>query len=348
MNQVDVYTKVLSLASGYLSKNLLYCSWQVTYRCNFRCSFCHYWKMKTDPKEELTISEFASGARKLKKIGTMIVSLAGGEPMIRKDLPELVRVVSAYHLPFITTNGWLVTQKKAKQLFESGLMGAAVSIDFPEEKKHDENRGKEGAFKKAVQAVRYFVEAKSSRFQRVDVTTVLLKENLDQIEKLVILAKNLGAEFTLQPYSDLKTVKSEYDFYVDQEVSKHLLELKKKHPNFKSSIEYLRRFDQFFNGGVDRCQAGRLFFNIDQKGDIAKCVEDLKNPIGNIKTMEIQEVRSKLLKKQRENGCKCCWYGCRGEVECFYTWDGMKSSLGRILAHRGTDYMAYAKGKNNQ
>jgi MoaA/NifB/PqqE/SkfB family radical SAM enzyme len=242
-NPMDVYRKAFNLASGYLCRNLLYCSWQVTYRCNFRCSFCHYWKMQTDAKEELTISDFGSGAQKLKNIGTMIVSLAGGEPMMRKDLPELVRVVSAYHFPFITTNGWLVTQNKAKQLFESGLMGVAVSIDFPEEKKHDENRGKEGAFRRTVQAVKYFVEAKSNRFRRVDITAVLLKENSDQIEELIILAKKLGAEFTLQPYSDLKTVKSEYDFSVDREVSKHLLELKRKYPNFKSSIEYLRRFD---------------------------------------------------------------------------------------------------------
>lgn len=288
--------------------------------------------MKTDPKEELTVSDFASGARKLKRIGTMIVSLAGGEPLIRKDLPEIVGVVSAYHFPFITTNGWLVTAEKARRLFESGLMGAAVSIDFPEKKKHDENRGKEGAFEKAVQAVKHFVEAKNNRFQRVDVTAVLLKENLDQIEKLIILSKSLGAEFTLQPYSDLKTVRSEGDFYVDREVSEDLLKLKRKYSNFKSSDEYLKRFDQFFTGAVDHCQAGRLFFNIDQKGDIAKCVEDLKNPIGNIKTIEPEEMRSKLLRKQMENNCACCWYGCRGEVECFYTWKGLKNSMGRISA----------------
>jgi MoaA/NifB/PqqE/SkfB family radical SAM enzyme len=290
--------------------------------------------MKTGPEEELTVSDFASGALKLKKIGTMIVSLAGGEPMIRKDLPELVRVVSAYHFPFITTNGWLVTQNKARQLFESGLMGAAVSIDFADEKKHDENRGKEGAFRRAVQAVRFFVEAKTNRFQRVDITAVLMKENLDQLEKIILLAKSLGAEFTLQPYSDLKTIQSEQDFYVDREVSEHLLKLKRKYPNFKSSPEYLRRFDQFFNGGVNHCQAGRLFFNVDQKGNIAKCVEDLKNPIGNIKTMEMQKMRTELLRKQEENKCSCCWYGCRGEVECFYTWNGLKGSLGRILAHK--------------
>ena len=341
------YRKVLSLTSGYFSKSLLYCSWQVTYRCNFRCSFCHYWKMKTDPKEELTVSDFASGAQKLKQIGTMIVSLAGGEPLIRKDLPELVQEVSAYHFPFITTNGWLVTQEKAKQLFSSGLMGAAVSIDFPEDKKHDQNRGREGAFRRAIEAVKYFVEAKSNRFQKVDITAVLLKENLDQMEKLIILAKNLGAEFTLQPYSDLKTVRSERDFSVDREVSKHLLQLKKKYPNFKSSTEYLGRFDQFLNGGVDRCQAGRLFFNIDQRGEIAKCVEDLKNPIGNIRTVEINEMKSKLLKKQEENECKCCWYGCRGEVECFYTWNGIRSSLGRIFAYKGTDHMACLSGSDN-
>lgn len=259
--------------------------------------------------------------------------------MIRKDLPEIVSAVSPYHFPFITTNGWLVTSEKAKRLFGAGLMGAVVSLDFTDEKKHDENRGKEGAFKRAVAAVKYFVEAKTSKFQRVDITAVLLKENIDEIEKLIIFAKKLGAEFTLQPYAHIKTDGHDgagiSDHTITQEVSDHLLKLKKKYPNFKSTPEYLRRFDEFFQGGIDGCQAGRLFFNIDQKGDIAKCVEDLKNPVGNIRTIGIDELKNALLQKQRENRCKDCWYGCRGEVECFYTWNGVKNTLARIISRNG-------------
>ena len=339
MTQADVYKKSFDLAFSYLSKSILYCSWQVTYRCNFRCSFCGYWKMNTRKEEELKVADFALGARKLKKIGPMFVSLAGGEPMIRRDLPEIVSAVSDYHFPFITTNGWLVTSEKAKRLFGAGLMGAVVSLDFADEKKHDENRGKEGAFKKAVAAVKYFMEAKRNKFQKVNVTAVLLKENIDEIEKLIILAKKMGAEFTLQPYANIKAdglnceVSSEH--IITQDVSAHLLKLKKKYPHFKSTPEYLRRFDEFFQGGIDNCQAGRLFFNIDQKGDIAKCVEDMENPVGNIKTIGIEELRNALLQKQRENRCKDCWYGCRGEVECFYTWNGIKNTLARIISKDG-------------
>ena len=295
--------------------------------------------MKTRKEEELSVSDFASGARKLKKIGSMFVSLAGGEPMIRRDLPEIVKAVSFYHFPFITTNGWLVTPEKAKRLFQSGLMGAVVSLDFTDEKKHDENRGKEGAFKRAVAAVKYFVEARRNKLQKVDITTVLLKENIDEIEKLIIFAKKLGAEFTLQPYANIKAdglnheVASEH--IITQEVSAHLLKLKKKYPNFRSTPEYIRRFDEFFQKGIGNCQAGRLFFNIDQKGDIAKCVEDLKNPVGNIRSIGIEELKNALLQKQRENRCKACWYGCRGEMECFYTWNGIKNTLGRIISRDG-------------
>ena len=339
MTHADLYRKSFDLACSYLSKRPLYCSWQVTYRCNFRCSFCGYWKMKTSKAEELTVSEFALGARKLRKLGPMFISLAGGEPLIRKDLPEIVSVVSPYHFPFITTNGWLVTPERAKRLFQSGLMGAVVSIDFVDEKQHDENRGKEGAFKRAVAAVKYFVQARRSRVQRVDITAVLLKENIDEIEKLIILAGKLGAEFTLQPYANIKANGYQDDAITDhtvtQEVSDHLLKLKRKYPNFKSGGEYLRRYDDFFREGVDGCQAGRLFFNIDHRGDIAKCVEDMENPVGNVKTIGIKELRNALLQKQMENRCKACWYGCRGEVECFYTWNGIKNTLARIITKDG-------------
>jgi len=339
VTHADIYKKSFDLAFSYLSKNPLYCSWQVTYRCNFRCSFCGYWNVKTRKEEELSVSEFALGARKLRKIGPLFISLAGGEPLIRKDLPEIVNAVSSYHFPFITTNGWLVTPDVAKKLFQAGLMGAVVSLDFANERQHDENRGKEEAFKRAVAAVKYFVGAKTSKFQRVDITAVLLKENIEEIEKLIIFAKKLGAEFTLQPYAHIKADGHEdagiSDHTITQEISDHLMKLKQKYPNFKSSREYLRRYDDFFREGIGNCQAGRLFFNIDQKGDIAKCVEDMQNPVGNIKTIGIDELKNALFQKQRENKCKACWYGCRGEVECFYTWNGIRNTLARIISKNG-------------
>jgi radical SAM protein with 4Fe4S-binding SPASM domain len=295
--------------------------------------------MKTRREEELSVSEFALGARKLRELGPMFISLAGGEPLIRKDLPQIVSAVAPSHFPFITTNGWLVTEQNAKRLFDAGLMGAVVSLDFANQKGHDENRGKEGAFKRAVAAVKHFVEARRDKVQKVNITAVLLKENVDEIEKLIILAGKLGAEFTLQPYANIKTNGKEdkaiTDHTITQEVSDHLLKLKRRYPHFKSSREYLRRYDDFFQGGIDGCQAGRLFFNIDQKGNVAKCVEDMDNPVGNIKTMGIKELRNALLQKQIENRCKACWYGCRGEVECFYTWNGVKNTLVRIVSKDG-------------
>ncbi|MGB8658047.1 MAG: radical SAM protein [Candidatus Zixiibacteriota bacterium] len=339
MTYAGTYRNSANAVFSYLSKRLVYCCWQVTYRCNFRCSFCEYWRMNAPQEDEISVSDFATAARKLRAIGSMFISLAGGEPLIRADLPEIASAISAYHLPFITTNGWFVTQEKAKNLFKAGLFGAAVSLDFADEKKHDHHRGKEGAFKRAVAAVKHLVEAKTSKFQKVNVTAVLLQENVDDMEKLAILAGKLGAEFTVQPYAAVKRngmhSQTTGEPVMNAEVSAHLLKLKRKHRHFKSSPEYLRRFDQFFQEGIDGCQAGKLFFNIDQKGDVAKCVEDLKNPVGNIKTSGVEELKSALLQKQLQNRCQACWYGCRGEVESLYTWRGIQNTFLRIVSPTG-------------
>ena len=74
----DHIAKRLRVARNYFTRNPLWCAWQVTYRCNFRCRFCHYWHDPLGRADEPTVEDYALGSRKLAGFGTMMVSLAGG------------------------------------------------------------------------------------------------------------------------------------------------------------------------------------------------------------------------------------------------------------------------------
>lgn len=321
--------KKVSLFSNYVRKKPVWVMWQVTYRCNFRCSFCDYWQYKVDRGKEMTPELFARGAANLNKIGTMMISLAGGEPLLREDLPEIVRALSRHHFVFVTTNGWLITPEKARALFDAGLYGVSVSIDFADPKKHDERRGVKGAHSRALQALKILSECRTADYQRVNLNCVLMHDNLNELEDLIILARNHGALFMVQPYGKLKT--GEEAFLPSNGVSEHLVRLWDKYDSFVSNREFLRRFDEHLADGIPGCRAGQAFFNIDSYGDVSKCVEFANDAVGNVLDEDIHSLIRELNQRQKANRCTGCWYNCRGEMETLYTFGGAYAGLPRLL-----------------
>ncbi|MFP4354035.1 MAG: radical SAM/SPASM domain-containing protein [Phycisphaerae bacterium] len=306
----------------------------MTYRCNFRCRFCGYWHDPLGRKGEPSVEEYHLGARKLANTGTMLVSLAGGEPMIRQDLPEIVRAIGRYHFPFVTTNGWFVTEQSARELMASGVWGVSVSIDYADPALHDANRGVDGAWQAAWRAVELLSEARVHKYQRVNVMSVLLNDNIDQLDALLKMAAARGAYFMIQPYGHLKTGSRAHG-HDDGPVSPRLLDLRSRFANFLSNPHYLGRFDQFLAGGVPGCRAGHAFFNIDSAGDIAICVERKDRPIANLFVDSPQQIHRKLRAAGKNNPCTDCWYNCRGEVESLYNPVGVVKSLPTLLLDRG-------------
>lgn len=116
----------------------------VTDRCNFRCVYCMP-KEVFGPdfaflprKELLTFEEIARLAHIFASLGVTKIRLTGGEPMVRKDLPELVaqlaRVPGIEDLA-MTTNGSLLSYERAQELCQSGLKRVTVSLDSLDNKK---------------------------------------------------------------------------------------------------------------------------------------------------------------------------------------------------------------------
>lgn len=319
---------------SYLRQRPLWLTWQVTNRCNFECSFCNYWNEPFDLEAQLTPAQFEESAAKLSRIGTMMVSLAGGEPTLRRDLPDIIAAVGRYHFPFLTSNGWAITEKVARSLWGAGLWGVSISIDYATPHRHDEERGREGAFEHAVQAVAVLSRTRTRPWQRVNINAVLMKDNIEEMERLIQIARQHGALFMVQPYGFLKT--GDRDPLPAQSISEHLLDLSRRYPNFNSNPEFLRRFDHHITEGVGGCRAGRSFFNIDQWGNISKCVEYREDALGKVQEMSAERIWEALREAHRTNECTACWYNCRGEIESLYTLKGLKTGLPKLFTMPST------------
>jgi cyclic pyranopterin phosphate synthase len=105
----------------------------VTDRCNFACLFCMPEKDKISwiSKEEiLNFVEIESVVRVLVSLGIERVRITGGEPLLRRDLEELVdslTSIEGIRSVDMTTNGWHL-ERKAEALRRAGLRGATVSL----------------------------------------------------------------------------------------------------------------------------------------------------------------------------------------------------------------------------
>jgi len=327
--------KKFHLLRAYLAGCPVWCAWQVNYRCNFRCLFCRYWADPMGDAPELSVADFEVGSRKLAQLGSLLISLAGGEPLIRPDIVGIVAAVGEWHFPFITTNGWFSTPELAADLMDAGLWGVSVSIDYAVPERHDRRRGMPGAFERALAAVEHFAAARKHKWQRVNWMAVLMDDNLDQIEPMVRMAADRGVYFMVQPYGARKTGTTRFAHPSDGRVSDFLLNLRAKYPNFLSNPYFLSRFDMALDGGVPGCRAGRGFFSIDSTGQIAICVEERSRPVADLFRHSAWQIVQRLRRDRVAAKCRACWYNCRGEVESLYDLWGLAMSLPTLLFDRG-------------
>jgi len=128
--------------------------WNVTQRCNLKCVHCYAHAKDLSFKNELTTEEGKALLDDLAEFGVPVILFSGGEPVMRKDLPELARYAVGLGMrAVISTNGTLITAEKAKMFKEIGLSYVGISLDGMEDV-NDRFRGVKGAFKGAVTGIR--------------------------------------------------------------------------------------------------------------------------------------------------------------------------------------------------
>ena len=127
--------------------------WNITKRCNLRCVHCYAAAVEEDRPEDIPTAQAKEIIKDLADYGSPVLLFSGGEPLVRKDLPELARyAVSLGMRAVISTNGTLITPERARELQSIGLSYVGISIDG-REAIHDRFRQVDGAFNRAMQGI---------------------------------------------------------------------------------------------------------------------------------------------------------------------------------------------------
>lgn len=139
----------------------------ITNRCNENCLYCHHDGMVSS-KEEMTPDELYTICKIAKRIGVRKIRLSGGDPLIRKDIVEIVEKIAGLDFKDIslTTNGVLLG-KYAEDLKNAGLDRVNVSLDTLDRDTY-----------KHVTSMDYLNEAKEGILKAVEVGLYPVKINM--------------------------------------------------------------------------------------------------------------------------------------------------------------------------
>lgn len=182
--------------SGKLPSHLLQFSkdkkpvvvWNMGRRCNLRCVHCYAQSRDIEYKDELTTRQGKELIDDLAQFGAPVILFSGGEPTMRKDLPELAMYARDKGMrAVISTNGTLIDEKMAKVLKEIGLSYVGVSLDGMRET-NDKFRGVPGAFDAALQGMR---NCKKEGI-KVGLRFTINKKNADDIPAIFNLLEEEG------------------------------------------------------------------------------------------------------------------------------------------------------------
>jgi 12,18-didecarboxysiroheme deacetylase len=161
--------------------------WNITRRCNLKCIHCYAQAKDQSFDNELTTEEGKNLIDDLSQYKVPVLLLSGGEPTIRKDLPELAAyAIEKGMRAVISTNGTLITQQMARVLKDIGLSYVGISLDGME-KIHDRFRGVKGAFRSALEGIKNCQDAGI----KVGLRFTINKFNVAEIENVFNLLEDM-------------------------------------------------------------------------------------------------------------------------------------------------------------
>jgi pyrroloquinoline quinone biosynthesis protein E len=164
---------------------------ELTYRCPLQCPYCSNPLDFAKQEKELTTAQWIKVFEEAREMGAVQIGFSGGEPLVRKDLPELIR--AARDLGFYTnliTSGIGLTEKKIDAFAEAGLDHIQISFQASDETLNAALAGNAKAFRQKLDMAK---AVKAHGYPMV-LNFVLHRHNIDQIDKIIDLSIELEAD----------------------------------------------------------------------------------------------------------------------------------------------------------
>jgi 12,18-didecarboxysiroheme deacetylase len=161
--------------------------WNITRSCNLKCVHCYAHAKNRHFDNELSTEQGKELINDLADFGSPVMLFSGGEPLVRKDLPQLAAyAVEKGMRAVISTNGTLITPTMARTLKDIGLSYVGISLDGMQEI-NDRFRGVKGAFKSALEGIKNSQDAGI----KVGLRFTINKFNVDEIPKIFQLLEEM-------------------------------------------------------------------------------------------------------------------------------------------------------------
>jgi MoaA/NifB/PqqE/SkfB family radical SAM enzyme len=297
---------------------------EVTLRCNARCSFCDYWKTPAEAR----IHEAASFADAARYFNPMLVTFTGGEPLLRRDLEELVAAVDgAVRLKYVTliTHGGMLTPERAASLREAGIHQFSISLDYLDGR-HDTARGIPGLTARIFDAVDGM---RARGIDNIRFNTVIKDDNLDQLLPIVERAASLGCGVNFSVYTDAKNGNRDHLLEAPthaalDDVLARLLDFKRRRRGvITNSDAYLELIPRYVRGELtEPCRSGERTIHLDPTGHVKRC-PDFPT-----------DFHWRDFKRYEPIACNACFYACRGEAQAPLRLSRVRDVMGTAHATR--------------
>ncbi len=307
----------------------------VTSRCNAKCPHCFFWQEKNSINNELTIDEIEKLAKSTGKV--LQVTLTGGSPELRKDLPEIVKIFSKYCEPLnitICMNGYFteLIENHVKMIFDNvpnQRITIGLSLDglFDE---HDNLRKLNGSFKNVINTFECLRKIKINNPNLYIHCGIVISElNYKTASKTIHWAHNNLPLDMLKP--TLVRLENQKEELLNQKVAETyftLLEMENNQLNKNKSgfLEYLVKikerilrslYQDIYETGYSSiiCSACRENITIYPSGDIVRCdllpkpIENLRNYNMDLKKLWFSSDIEKVRKNIIDTNCSCYHHG---------------------------------------
>lgn len=292
----------------------------VTEGCNLKCQMCSYRKPLPN---ELSLDEIKNLSDELFEFGLKHIVFSGGEPLLRKDFPEICRLFSRRKIKqTLLTNGLLLSKRYSE--IQSFFHEIIVSLDGATAEVHNTIRGVD-SFDLILQGVERVVS--SSKRPQISIRIVIQKSNFRQLPKMVDFARSLkidrisflAVDVRSEAYGRLETGQmisessvnlnheecDEFDKLIEQVVNEYRNEFERGF--ISESPDKLKHLAQYFRALVGEgefprnyCNAPNVSAVITSTGDILPCY--FLQKCGNIREEKISSVanNNSILRRRTE------------------------------------------------